>query len=73
MNSHILVHHHKTKQTEGPSGSVGRKLLKDQADKDLVENDKDDDEVETGELDEVVDDAIGGLHGVWGPLEQAAS
>ena len=73
MNSHILVHHHKTKQTEGPSGSVGRNLLKDQADKDLVENYKDDDQVETGEVDEVVDDATGGLHAVCGPFKQAAS
>ena len=73
MNSHILVHHHTAKQTEGPGGSVGCTLLKDQADKDLVEDDKDEDEVETGEVDKVVGDATGGLHVVCGPLEQAAS
>ena len=70
MNSHLLVHHHKTKQTEGPRGPVGRELLEDQADEDPVEDDQDDDEVETGEVDEVVDDPTGGL--VGGPLEQAA-
>ena len=59
--------------TEGPGGSVGCTLLKDQADKDLVEDDKDEDEVETGEVDKVVGDATGGLYVVCGPLEQTAS
>lgn len=73
MNSHLLVHQDKAKQTEGPSGSIGGELLENQADKDLVEDDEDDDQVEAGEVDEVVDNATGGLHAVYGPLEQTAS
>ena len=40
MNSHVLVCHHKAEQTEGGGGAIGAELVKDQSDKDLVENDK---------------------------------
>ena len=71
MNSHLLVHHHKAKQTEGWGDSKGVELFKDQSDKDIVENGKNQDEVEAGKVDEGVDDPTG--LDVGGSLEQAAS